>query len=87
MIVAGKRIVPLPVRAGPVVILPVAWPVPPARVVITSAPPAEAGKAGRVSQQDGQDLADGGFPGAALGQRQVGLDLVAVAAAVFCFTT
>ena len=26
MIVAGKRIVPLPVRAGSVVILPVAWP-------------------------------------------------------------
>ena len=33
--------------------------------------------------QERQDLADGAFPAAGLGERQVGLDLVAVAAAVF----
>src|ERR1700745_1009085 len=32
--------------------------------------------------QEGQDLADGAFPTAGLGERQVGLDLVAVAGAV-----
>ena len=32
--------------------------------------------------QEGQELADGAFPAAGLGERQVGLDLVAVAAAV-----
>ena len=32
--------------------------------------------------EEGEDFADGGFPGAGLGQRQVSLDLVAVAAAV-----
>jgi hypothetical protein len=32
--------------------------------------------------EQGDDLADGRFPGAWLGYRQVGLDLVAVAAAV-----
>src|SRR6201982_323781 len=32
--------------------------------------------------QEGQDLADGAFPAVGLGERQVGLDLVAVAAGV-----
>src|SRR6478736_4794533 len=32
--------------------------------------------------EEGEDFADGGFPGAGLGQRQVSLDLVAVAPAV-----
>ena len=41
-----------------------------------------------VVQQHGQDLADGGLPAAGLAQRQVRLDLVAVAERPsFCFTT
>ena len=35
------------------------------------------------AREEGEDFADGGFPGGAFGQREVGRDLVAVAAAVF----
>ena len=96
-IVAGKEIAAGPVRAGPVVIFRAAgeivttgpggggiWAV--RRVTagpVRGSMAWRAGRAVRVSQQDGEDLADGGFPGAGLGQRQVRLDLVAVAAAVF----
>ncbi len=37
---------------------------------------------GAVAGQQGQDVADGGFLAGGFGQREVGLDLVAVAAAV-----
>jgi hypothetical protein len=40
-------------------------------------------EAGGVSQEDGEQFPDGRFAGAGLGQRQVGLDLVVVASAVF----
>jgi len=39
--------------------------------------------AGVLAHQDGQDVADGGLASHGIGQREVGLDLVAVAAAVF----
>ena len=35
------------------------------------------------AREEGEDFADGGFPGGGFGQREVGLDLVAVAAAIF----
>jgi hypothetical protein len=38
---------------------------------------------GAVAYEEGQDFADGGFLAGGFGQREVGLDLVAVAAAVF----
>jgi hypothetical protein len=38
---------------------------------------------GAVAYEQGQDFADGGFLAGGFGQRKVGLDLVAVAPAVF----
>jgi hypothetical protein len=37
----------------------------------------------RRAREEGEDFADGGFLGGGFGQREAGLDLVAVAAAVF----
>jgi hypothetical protein len=37
----------------------------------------------RGAREEGEDFADGGFLGGGFGQREVGLDLVAVAAAIF----
>ena len=48
----------------------------------TVRPARKPGQAVCISQQHGEDLADGGLPAGRLGQWQVGLDPVAVAAAV-----
>lgn len=40
-----------------------------------------------VAREEGQDFADGAFPPGWFGQREVRLDVIAVAAAVFSLTT
>ena len=92
---AGKKIAPGRTRAGPVVIPWAAGDTGTTgpggddirAVRRAAADPVRGSKAGRpglavlASQQHGQDLTDGGLPAGGLAQRQVRLDLVAVAAA------
>jgi hypothetical protein len=79
-IVAEKRIVPRPSAPGPS--SSSRPPAPPDRVVMTSVPPAGLARPSVFPSGTARTSPTAGSRGAALGQRQVGLDLVAVAAAV-----